>query len=289
MTNKYSDQLPTLKDSRPLLAEALVLAEQRRTTRLTSLASGARLRGLEQLFTYLDAATKAYAELPALAGIAFLVERVKADYQTALEATLSGYQGVAADAMRDVMEIECLLLDFASTEGLADEWLTADESLRRRKYTPVKVRKRLQESGIKPYANDDFEPVDYKAHSEALHVTPSRPPIAGRGPELLQAELPFQEDFGFVEMFEHGSRVLMAIELLRMVALGVPDEYEPLTARDDFDDAHARTHQIQVMLIALLEGPAVLRERLGRAPTRADLLKHLAEEVAAKSWPFGPR
>ena len=64
--------------------------------------------------------------------MAFLVERAEADFQTAIEATLSGYQGVAADAMRDVMEIECLLLDFAVNGGGADEWLNADESLRPR-------------------------------------------------------------------------------------------------------------------------------------------------------------
>ena len=91
---------------------------------------------MEQLFTYLDAAAKAYEDIPALARVAFLVERVKADYQTALEATLSGYQGVAADAMRDVMEIECLLLDFAANEGSANEWLDADEALLRTKYRP---------------------------------------------------------------------------------------------------------------------------------------------------------
>ena len=61
-----------------------------------------------------------------------------------------------------------------------------------------------------------------------------------------------------MEMFEHGSRIMKAINQLRFVALGAPDNFQPLAARDDFDDAHARTHQMQVMIVALTSGPAVL-------------------------------
>ncbi|MEV0773816.1 hypothetical protein [Nocardia salmonicida] len=290
----YSELLSTLQKSRPLLVQALILAEQRRSERLKRLLEGARFRGLEQLFTYLWAAEKAYAETPAIAGVAFLVERVRADYQTALEATLSGYQGVAADAMRDVMEIECLLLDFASSPGNAKEWLNADERLRRSKYWPVKVRERLQDRGVEPFAKDDFEPIDYKAHSESLHVNPGRSAIATRGPDPMDDPVPFYGDFGFIEMFEHGDRILRAIELLRVVAMGMNpdkllDDYEPLTPRDEFDDARARTHQMQVMMIGFIQGPAVLRERLRREPTAAELLRYVQDEVATKSQPFGSR
>lgn len=293
-TSGYPELLSTLKASRPLLAQALSLAEQRRTKRLERLLEGARLRGLEQLFTYLRAAENAYTEIPAIAGVAFLVERVRADYQTALEATLSGYQGVAADAMRDVMEIECLLLDFAANPSHAQEWLGADEYLRRRKYWPVKVRERLQNCGVEPFTNDDFEPIDYRAHSESLHVTPRQSAIALRGPDLRDDPLPFYGDFGFIEMFEHGNRILRAIELLRVVAMGMnldelPDDYNPLTPRNEFDDAHARTHQMQVMMVGFIQGPTVLRDRLGREPTTADLLRYVQDEVVTKSRPFGPR
>ncbi|MGW4848301.1 hypothetical protein [Nocardia brasiliensis] len=293
-TSGYSELLPNLKESRPLLAQALILAEQRRSERLERLLEGARLRGLEQLFTYLQAAEKAYAELPAIAGVAFLVERVRADFQTALEATLSGYQGVAADAMRDVMEIECLLLDFAASPGNAQEWLAGDENLRRKKYWPVKVRERLQDRGVEPFASDDFEPIDYKAHSESLHVTPRQSGVAPRGPDPVDDPVPFYGDFGFIEMFEHGVRALRAIEVLRVLAMDMnpdklSDDYEPLTPRDEFDDAHARTHQMQVMMVGFIQGPAVLRERLGREPTADDLLRYVQDEVAIKSRPFGPR
>jgi len=248
-----------------------------------------RLRGLEQLHTYLDAAVESYASLPEIADLAFLINRVRADFETALEATFSGYQGVASDAMRDVMEIEGLLLDFVATPGNAQEWLSSDRRLRMQKYGPAQVRGRLKEAGVKPYSDEGFEPLDYRAHSEALHVVPLRSSLSAKGPEPAEEPLPFYADLGFIEMFEHGGRILTAIELLRVVALGVPKDYQPLTPRDDFNDAYARTNQMQVMMIAFITGPQVLRATLGREPTTAELLQYLHDEVEAKSLPFGPQ
>ncbi len=276
-----------LKESKPSLAHALILAERRRSERLAGYLEGKRLRGLEQLFSYLEAAEKAYGETPAIAGAAFLVGRVRSDYQTALEATLSGYQAVASDAMRDVMEIECLLLDFAASPENLDEWLESDASLRRTKYWPVKVRTRLQSLGVEPFAHDDFEPIDYNAHSESLHVTPGQT-VPVRGPDPLNDLLPFYGDIGFMEMFEHGRRVLRAIELLRGVAMESLDDYVPLAHRDEFDSAHSRTYEMQVMMIGFMEAPAVLRGRLGRESTTAERLQYVLEELETKCWPSGP-
>jgi hypothetical protein len=285
----YADMLSALAVSRPLIAEALITAERRRRERLERYLEGARFSGLEQLFAYLEAAADAYASLPPIEDVAFLVRRIRADYQTALEATLSGFQGVAADAMRDVMEIECLLLDFAAHGDHVQEWLTCDDATRRRKYMPVKVRERLQAAGVEPFANDDFEPVDYKAHSDALHVNPSQGPSAGlRGPDPVEDPVPFFQDLGFIEMFEHGNRILMAVELLRVVAMGPSADYEPLTPRGRFDDAHARTHQMQLMMMGFIQGPAILRERLGHEPSSLDLLQYIRDEIAFKGREFGP-
>jgi hypothetical protein len=284
----YQKSLAVLEESKPRIAQALRKANDRRTERLAGLIDGMRLRGLEQLYVYLDAAIESYASLPAIADLVFLLNRVRADFQTALEATLSGYQGVATDAMRDVMEIEGLLLDFATTPANAQEWLKADRRLRMQKYGPVHVRDRLKDAGISPYSDEGFEPVDYRSHSEALHVTPLQSPLSGRGPEPAEDPLVLNADVGFMEMFEHGSRIMKAIDLLRFVALGAPDNFQPLAARDHFDDAHARTHQMQVMIVALTSGPAALASTLGREPTTAELLRYVGDEVAAKSRPFGP-
>lgn len=286
--HSYQHSLASLVESKPRIAQALRQAADRRTERLTGLIDGMRLRGLEQLYAFLEAASKSYASLPRIAELTFLLDRVRGDFQTALEATLSGYQGVAADAMRDVMEIEGLLLDFAATPRNIPEWLQSDRPLRMQKYSPAHVRNRLKDAGISPYSDEGFEPVDYRAHSEALHVTPSQLPTSSRGPEPLEDSLGLWADAGFMEMFEHGDRIWKAIELLRVVALGAPSDYQPLTPRDDFNNAHARTHQMQVMMIALITGPAALAAALGREPKTSELLKYVHDELEAKSRPFGP-
>jgi hypothetical protein len=91
-------------------------------------------------------------------------------------------------------------------------------------------------------------------------------------------------DLGFIEMLEHGHRIMRAIDATRGIALEVPPEdYEPLTPRDDFDAAYERTREMQVVLIAFMEGPRVLRDSLGHEPTSAGLLDYVADEVEAKS------
>jgi hypothetical protein len=281
----YEESLESLDQTRPLVSRALIAVHERRTARLAMLLDGAGLRGLEQLHAYLYAAERAYVDLPAIEKLAILVARVRADFETALEATLSGYQGVASDSMRDVMEIETLLLDFAAHPDNIGEWLQNDPGVRRRKYQPVKVRTRLQEVGIEPFASDDYEPVDYQAHSEALHVSPVGT-LTGRGPEPpIDDAFPFVSDLGFIEMFQHGNRILTAIELLRVVSLrrdGQTD-YVPLTARDEFDDAYGRTREMQVIVMALVQGPSILTAELGRQPTDAELLRYLAREIETKS------
>jgi hypothetical protein len=278
----YQDSLSTLAVSRPLIARSLRLAEERRAQRLAGYLDGMRFAGLEQLRTYLDAAVESFAAVPALADLAFLVSRVRADFETALEATLSGYQGVASDAMRDVMEIEGLLLDFATHPGNAAEWIKADRRMLIRKYGPAAVRDRLKAADVAPYSNEGFEPVDYQAHSAALHVTPGRTMPNDRGPEAPNLPSLFA-DLGFMEMFEHGHRILLAIELTRIIGLGFPDDYTPLTPRDDFDAAHERTQEMQVFMIGFVQGPQVLRKELGREPTASEVLEYVADEVRSKS------
>lgn len=283
MEPTYNALLDELVKSRPRLARRLKKAEELRAKRLRGYLLGKRLEGLEQLSEYLEKLTEVYRSSEHLAPIAFLVERVRADFDTALEATLSGYQGVAADAMRDVMETEYLLLDFALHDGHLDEWLSCERRVRLRKYSPASLRERLIAAGVPPFSNEGWEPVDYRAHSESLHVTPLVPPLGARGlesdPEAIWS------DAGFIEMFEHASRFMLAAEAMRYVALGqgAPADMPPLTDLTAFADAHARTTEMLVLIIALFEGPRVLREHLKRDPTSAELLQHVRNEVAKKS------
>ena len=288
--NEGVDELPAYQDSlsavakvKPAIAASLARAQQLRAERLARYVGGMRLAGLEQLYLYLDAAHASYLSSPSLAGIAFLVRRVRADYETALEATLSGFTGVAGDAMRDVMEIEGLLLDFASNEDHMQEWLHADRMTLINKFGPGAIRKRLKAAGVKPYSNEGFEPLDYQAHSQALHVSPPNGSVSSRG---IDADNPSMfDDLGFIEMFEHGNRILFALEFLRVVGLGLVDteNYEPLVDRSDFDAAYKRTEQMQVIVIAMMTGPRVLRDRLGRDPKTSEVLTFIADELSAQS------
>lgn len=175
-SGSYQASLDTLADSLPRVARSLLTAEDRRTARLAGHLCGVRLKGLEQLHTYLDLAEESYKTIPDLAALAFLIARVRADFQTALEATLFGYQGVASDAMRDVMEIEGLLLDFAANPGNAGEWLGSDWRMRtgRRKYGPGTVRGRLKDAGIERIQVMDSSLLTTR-HIVRLCTSPHRP------------------------------------------------------------------------------------------------------------------
>jgi hypothetical protein len=278
----YSVALQRLADTRPRLARALQQAERLRTDRLRLYLPGKRLAGLEQLLRYLDALSKAYVSSGDLAKLVFLLQRVASDFETALEATLSGYQGVAADAMRDVMETEYLLLDFATHPDHADEWLSSDRDARLRKFAPSKLRKRLIDAGIPPFSDDGWEPVDYRAHSESLHVSPQIPLVGARGIEP-HPDGSMLSDAGFIEMFEHGWRFIQAAELLRFVHAGEPADLLQLAPLDEFFDSRDRTREMLVIVVATLEGPSLLREKLGGEPTTAELLGHVKTELLTKS------
>src|SRR5262249_9179018 len=109
----YERTLGRLVDSRPRLARSLDSAEQLRASRSDLMADGIRFKGLEELLIKLDHIEEAWRADPHLNRLAFLVRRAIADFETAIEAGLSGYPAVAADSMRDIMEIELLLLDFS--------------------------------------------------------------------------------------------------------------------------------------------------------------------------------
>jgi hypothetical protein len=62
-----------------------------------------------------------------------------------------------------------------------------------------------------------------------------------------------------------------------------PNDYIALAPRDDFDAAYERTREMQVLLLAFFEGSPALRQRLGREPTKQEVLRYVTEAVLAKS------
>ena len=143
----YEDTIARIKDSKPRLALILQQAQQQRARRTDSLVGGARFKGIEQLLDHLIALSEGFASDQALNRLAFLVQRAEADLETATEATLSGYVAVAADAMRDVMEIQNLLLDFALAPDHIPEWLGGDRKTLVGKFGPARIRDRLHAAG----------------------------------------------------------------------------------------------------------------------------------------------
>src|SRR4051794_12107319 len=104
MTEGSKDSFPDLIDQlavrAPKVAAGIHAAEGTRARSLAQYLPGMRLPGLDNLFEFLDHNADVYDANTELAKIAFLIRRVRADFETALEATLSGYIGVATDAMR---------------------------------------------------------------------------------------------------------------------------------------------------------------------------------------------
>ncbi len=64
-----------------------------------------------------------------------------------LEMLLSGLLASAIDAMRDVMEIELLLLDFTATPANGERWSTAGNDERWNRFRPGAIRRRLSTWG----------------------------------------------------------------------------------------------------------------------------------------------
>jgi hypothetical protein len=236
-----------------------------------------RLQGLDQLLGYLETAESAFEGGPALTShTAPLVKRAHSDFVIALDATLGGLLSVAADAMRDVLEIEMLLLDFAVDPDRLDTWLSADDRTRRDAFAPFRVRERLKDAGVGDVTSSVFG-LDYAAHSAMLPVTPQSRPLGGKAATGDAFEL----DAGFWEIFEHGRRLLVAVEAIRVSAAG-DHEVEPLGPLDHFRDAHQRVMDMQEMFLGLLEAPN-LEAELGREPTAEELLRHVRDRLAHAS------
>jgi hypothetical protein len=277
----YTENLAVLVQRHPRLAQRLLDAEESRRSQLAKLIDGARLSGVDELLRHLDAVSEAFRADPALRDLAPLIQRIAAEFETAVEATIAGYLAVVTDAMRDVMETEMLLLDFAVEPARIVEWLAATSQERFRKFKPVVLRDRLRAAGIGRYRNLVTDP-DYKGHSEALHVSPNQHPLFLKGMQHERDLL--VPDGGFWELFEHARRVLYAIDALRdRVASSPWPEIRRGTDLLVFLDGWARTQQMQLIYMSLLRAPDELRERLGREPDEREILRYVSDQLKAQA------
>jgi hypothetical protein len=169
---------------------------------------GSYFAGLEEVLSCLDATRNAYEQSKTLKDIAFLILRARSDFESSIDVALAGFNGMALDAMRDVMEIEYLLRDFLSDRKQIQKWLTADQDQLIKDFSPEALRRRYAKAcGKTPNTlPDTFE---YRAHSEGLHVSPSfmLSDLAGKG--FTEAPSPRGVEFCFWDIFEHSRRVII--------------------------------------------------------------------------------
>jgi len=213
------------------------------------LHGGARFKGLEKLLGYLHDVAHAFQEDPNCSRLAFLLTRCVADFETATEATLSGYLAVARDSMRDVMEIENLFLDFVVKPENIDTWLTGTRTTLKNYFKPVAVRERLHAAGVGRFTDSAYS-ADYAAHSEALHVTPHRYILDQKGFTTDG----WAVDLGFSEIFEHFKRLQIAIA--RLTDVLSPGSSASVVAHKDLhdvQDAWERTQQTQELFLELIQ------------------------------------
>ena len=208
------------------------------------------LRGHEELIDHLEQLEAAFQRSRRLRGISFLLGRARGDFQTALEATLSGFHSVAFDAMRDVMEIQLLLRDFYHHPNHIQEWLRATTRELNDTFRPALLRQRYAKLlGKQP--QDLAEASDYKGHSMSLHVSPDPHPFGRLG--LTELDDPFASDSCFWDSFEHGRRLLIdAHRLRRKLARHIKSRWGLRRGLKDFRDAWQRTQEMQTFWMALL-------------------------------------
>jgi hypothetical protein len=263
----YSDLLEALASTHPLLAASLRRAEATRRDRLEQYFSGVRLRGIEELLLHLDTVEPLVHGHNDLGRIAFLIRRARADFETAVEAGLTGLHAVAFDAMRDVMEIEFLLRDFLHEPGHIEEWLNADEKARRNRFGPGELRRRhAQRMQVQP--QDMVEAKDYRAHSVFLHVNPVRNPLGDKGFSSDQDAI--TADTWFQELFEHARRLVIIIHEL-LVRFGLAASPDLATTLIEFRQAWERTQDMRIIYLSLMdavcrESESSSEEALGESP-----------------------
>ncbi|MFD3377596.1 MULTISPECIES: hypothetical protein [unclassified Streptomyces] len=274
--NTYMSQLMKMaEDGAPVPALVLATAEARRRRNLKRLAGDIRFAGINELLTRLSEVGRAFAETPELSKITFMIQRAHADFMTALEATLSGYFAVASDAMRDVLEIEYLLMDFAIHPGHAADWLTTDDKGRMKKFAPVHVRKRLQEAGVVNFG-DQAVSMDYKGHSMALHVSPVQLVNSANG---IVPEHSWLNEAGFWEIFDHGRALLRALSLLvDRTAPGAPAEAVLNKDFIAFNEASRKADGLKRVWMSVAEtaakggDPGTVGSRVLRAMVGSDII-----------------
>jgi hypothetical protein len=229
----------------------LARAHANRTKVLYTRAAGIRFSGLDEWMGYLNELETAFEDSRLLL-IKFLVSRIRSDYEVAIEATLAGLPCAVFDSMRDVMEVNLLLEDFAADKNRLSSWLSADNKTLIHEFMPKHLRQRKAKRAGLAHVKDLTDSRDYFAHSHALHVQPQVYPYERRG--LVELGHPVLDDFCYWEMFGHALSLCATLEAL--VKTLAPD----LTITSQVDvrlpkvhEAWVRVHELPQLMNALAQ------------------------------------
>jgi hypothetical protein len=229
-SSRYHAALKALADSYPLATEALMRADRHRLRRLQQFVDPVDLEAVNSLFGYLISVSRSLGETRENHDLIFLPDRVMGDVRIALEGLMSGYLQTVSDAMRDIIETELLIRDFALDATQINKWRNTSKDMLWKNFQPSLLRKR-QAAALGVNARDVPGATDYSAHSELLHVgktrlfprTPESGAMAGhRVTDVLNS---------LADIMHHASSAVRALDLfLDAIGCRGPDSGESLAA-----------------------------------------------------------
>jgi hypothetical protein len=206
------------------LTERLWQAERARTFRLFTLLTTQpdALSGLDALLGWLDDVEQ-WADGRWSGALQILVQRVRGDVETYVEAMLSGSDAVCSDAARDLMETEFLIRDFVADPGRAEAWMAADRRGLVRDFGPGPVRAREAERRHPGACNALPDEAEYQVHSQVTHPTPG----GGRARDLAPDDEAFPLPYAVFELLEHVLRCADALAPVFDASAPTPEAAAP--------------------------------------------------------------
>jgi hypothetical protein len=264
-SSRYHALLKESAISYPRVTDALMRADRHRPRRWQQFIDPIDLQATDRLLEFLTSVSRSLEEDGETSDLAFLADRVADDVRISLEGLLSGYLQVASDAMRDIMETELLIRDFALDPNQISKWRTADANVLRRSFRPVHLRQRQADAlgvdiGNVPGASD------YSAHSKLLHV--GEPLLFSRTPEsgAMAGHRAIHVLESLADIMYHGSSAVQALDLfLNATNRSGPDPKRALDAlacaSDDLSSAMAAVEAMERLAAESLsadENPTVM-------------------------------
>ena len=103
-------------------------SDRHRLRRWQQFIDSVDLQAIELLLGFLKSSLNLLVGNSGTRDLAFIPARITNDVRMSLEGLLSGYLQIVSDAMRDAMETELLIRDFALDPEQIIHWRNADEN-----------------------------------------------------------------------------------------------------------------------------------------------------------------